>query len=221
MNDETTQVCSMTEEQQTNVPVVVNTNDDCDSILPDLDLIQTQIDGFLRDLKTMSVELKNTKKKYVKVMKSLTKTKRRRVVNDENGDVVKKEPSGFVTPIQLSEELADFMGVPFGTKLPRTVVTKRIISFIKENHLESATNGRNFDLSDDTNPKAVQLKTLFGINKGDEVNYFNLQSHLKKHFIQNKNKEAKESGDSTLSETNENGEPVSKKLRIKKSKVSV
>ena len=30
---------------------------------------------------------------------------------------------------------------------------------------------------------AQKLKHLFNIEKGDEVNYFNLQSYLKPHFI--------------------------------------
>ena len=49
------------------------------------------MDGFLRYLKTMSVELKVTTTNMVK-MKSLEITRRQRVVDIDNGDVVKKGP---------------------------------------------------------------------------------------------------------------------------------
>ena len=53
------------------------------------------MDGFLRYLKTMSVELKNNK-----TLKSRY---------DDNRDVVKKEPYGIVTPVQLSQESLMFL----------------------------------------------------------------------------------------------------------------
>ena len=99
-----------------------------------LDDMQTQVDGFVKDLKNMSTELKNTKKRFQKIVKTLTKSKRRKtnVSNLDESSVTKKEPSGFISPIELSDELADFMGLERKTMLPRTVVTKKIIAFIKE-----------------------------------------------------------------------------------------
>ena len=150
-----------------------------------LDDMHNEIDNCVKELKNMSNEMKNTKKKFQKLVKNLKKCKKRKVHTSTTDEptATKKEPSGFISPIEISDELADFLCLEYKTMLPRTVVTKKIIAFIKENHLESSSNGRNFDLTDCTNEKAIQLKNLFKIEKGDEVTYFNLQSYLKPHFI--------------------------------------
>ena len=191
-----------------------------------LDEIQNQIETFVKDMKTMSTELKNSKKRYLKIVKTLSKTKKRKTSSTQD-ESSKKEPSGFISPIEIPANLAGLMKVTHKMMLPRTVVTKHIISFIKENHLESKTNGRNFDLTDPSNSNASMLKKLFNIERGDEVTYFNLQSYLKPHFIplpkKSKNasnpEEPKEvSSDDTTVVDNAEAVEVSKKLRIGKKK---
>jgi chromatin remodeling complex protein RSC6 len=120
------------------------------------------------------------KKKYTKLSK-LTKRKKR--VVDPNR--VKREPSGFVSPILISNELADFLGEERGIQLPRTTVTKRIVNFVKEHNLKDVTNGRMFNLTNDADENAAKLKVLLNIQQGNEVGYFNLQTYLKRHFIKN------------------------------------
>ena len=174
----TTDVC----ESSTVQPVQVNENE-VDSINESFDALYAQVETFVKDLKLLSTEIKNVKKRYQKVIKTMSKSKKRKcnVTSDES--TVKKEPSGFISPIGLSVELTDLLGLEPDVKLPRTVVTKKLIAYIKENHLENVSNGRNFDLTNAENPMAQKLKHLFNIEKGDEVNYFNLQSYLKPHFI--------------------------------------
>ena len=86
----------------------------------------------------------------------------------------------------------------------------------KENHLENVTNGRNFDLTDVENPMALKLKHLFNIEKGDEMNYFNLQSYLKPHFIP----VVKQSPvNEEVTESTETVEVVPPKLKVSKKSV--
>ena len=157
-----------------------------DAVLATLDTLSTQTENIIKELKNINVELKNTKKRYLKTVKTFTKTKRRK--HNVGSEEHKKEPSGFISPINLSTELTELLKLEPDTKLPRTVVTKKLIVLIKEHHLESTTNGRNFDLTDPSNAMAVKLKALFKIDKGDEVNYFNLQSFLKPNVIASVNK---------------------------------
>ena len=167
-------------------------------------------------------------------MKTVTKTKRRK--QNVGSDDHKKEPSGFISPINLSAELTELLNLEPDTRLPRTVVTKKLIVLIKEHHLESTSNGQNFDLTDPSNSMAVKLKALFRVDRGDEVNYFNLQSFLKPHFIASTNKPL--NVDETTSSPSEDididveidgesdsnvlsSENSKKKLRLKKKRTSV
>ena len=182
-----------------------------DNFTSSIDELQNNVDSVLKDLRLISNDIKNHKKKYLKIMKTLNKQKNKRTADSKN--TKKKEPSGFVSPIGLTEELSSFMNVENGVELPRTVVTKFIIAYIKEHHLENKQNGRNFDLTDNTDPFALKLKNLFKIEKGDEVNYFNLQSYLKQHFVSLASKTKTETeNDDVLPEH------CNKKLRLKKPK---
>ena len=183
LNDTTIEMNEQQQVQQTDITLIPKT-DDSDNFVQSFDDLLGQVENLSRDIKTITTEMKTMKKKCTNVIKSMNKGRRRKAVHDEtvSETVEKKEPSGFVSPIEISNELADFLQLDRSTLIPRTVVTKQIIKFVKDNKLHSATNGRQFDLTDSSNPKAQALKVLFGVSVGDEVGYFNLQAYLKHHF---------------------------------------
>ncbi|AOM63378.1 hypothetical protein [Heterosigma akashiwo virus 01] len=153
-----------------------------DTLMVSFDEIVSQLDFLYKEIRNVNNQVKTLKKTHTKVLKSLRKKKKRNV--DPNR--VKREPSGFVSPILISDELADFLGEEKGAMFPRTVVTKRIVTYIKENNLGNKTNGRMFDLTDTDNEKVVLIRNLLGVEDGNEVGYFNLQTYLKRHFISKK-----------------------------------
>ena len=83
--------------------------------------------------------------------------------------------SGFAVPSQITGELCEFMGVAQGTKIARTEVTQYIIEYIRENKLQEKENRKKI-LPD------VKLKKLLD-SSSDEINYFNIQRYMNKHFI--------------------------------------
>jgi chromatin remodeling complex protein RSC6 len=87
-----------------------------------------------------------------------------------------RQPSGFVKPTRISDELAAFLGKPVGTELARTSVSKEINQYIRTNSLQDPTNGRKII------PDA-KLSKLLKVSKDDEVTYFNLQRYMKHHFV--------------------------------------
>ena len=94
---------------------------------------------------------------------------------DADGNVIARKPSGFAKPAQLSAELCEFLGVPESTLMARTEVTRLITKYVRDNELYG-TNKRNIL------PDGKLLK-LLAAKETDLINYFNLQAHIKHHFI--------------------------------------
>jgi len=88
-----------------------------------------------------------------------------------------RKPSGFVKPTPISDELAEFIGMPVGSLMSRTEVSRKINSYIKENGLQDQENDRKI------NPDE-KLSNLLGLKEKDKLTYFNLQKYMKHHFIQ-------------------------------------
>lgn len=110
--------------------------------------------------KIVSRELKNAQK---------SKSKSKKVSGN-------RQPSGFVKPTRISDELAKFLGKEAGIEMARTAVSKEINAYIREKGLQDSSNGRKI------NPDA-SLTKLLNLKKEDELTYFNLQRYMKHHFI--------------------------------------
>ena len=116
------------------------------------------------DFKTLEKTIARELKAAAKV--SAKKTKR-------SGN---RQPSGFVKPTRISDELATFLGKSSGTQMARTEVSKEINAYIRANKLQDKDNGRKII------PDA-KLSTLLKTQPSDELTYFNLQRFMKHHFI--------------------------------------
>jgi upstream activation factor subunit UAF30 len=86
-----------------------------------------------------------------------------------------RAPSGFVKPTKISDELAKFLGMPFGSEMARTEVTRGINTYIRAQNLQDKENGRKI------NPDS-KLAALLSLKKTDELTYFNLQRYMSPHF---------------------------------------
>ena len=124
--------------------------------------------SLVRDLQT---ELKTTQKELTKLVKSRGKKVKRTPATG-----AKKTPSGFAKPTKLSDALCDFLGVPHGTELARTEVTRRINAYIKEKGLQDSADKRKI------HPDTKLSKVLVG-KDGEVLNYFTLQAQLKHNFV--------------------------------------
>jgi chromatin remodeling complex protein RSC6 len=114
--------------------------------------------------------------------KTLEKAVTRELKNAQKASSKKKrstgnrQPSGFVKPTLISDELAAFLGKEKGSLLARTAVSKEINAYIRANSLQDPANGRKINAD-------AKLAKLLKLSKTDELTYFNLQKFMKHHFM--------------------------------------
>ena len=120
---------------------------------------------------SLKVIFKGIEKVVNREIKAATKASSKKSKRSGN-----RQPSGFVRPTLISEELADFLGKVHGTEMARTSVSKEINQYIRTNNLQDKDNGRQINAD-------VKLSTLLKLNSDDVLTYFNLQKFMKHHFV--------------------------------------
>jgi chromatin remodeling complex protein RSC6 len=144
---------------------------DLDDVTQQFSNIINGLNSFKTQISVMQQSLKNLEKKTKKQINDLQKAVSK---NKNKGN---RQPSGFAKPCKVTKELCEFMNESEGTEIARTAVTKALISYVKENKLYCSNNGKF--ISPDN-----KLKTLLGIEDGQQLTYFNIQKYMNKHFIQ-------------------------------------
>ena len=132
------------------------------ALLAQLSVLRSQVTSITSQVRTLS---KNHEREVKAASKSARK--KRKAGN--------RQPSGFVKPAVISDELAGFLGKSKGTEMARTEVTREINSYIRANKLQDPANGRRI-LADS------KLRKLLKLKKSDELTYFNLQRYMSPHF---------------------------------------
>ena len=140
-------------------------------------------------IKDLGVELRDTisaakvvQKDVMHLQKAAAKRSRRATGGEGSTDGgAARRPSGFAKPSLLSDELCKFLGMDNGSLIARTDVTRAITKYVKENNLFDAADKRTIvpdnKLSALLNTKPAADGSL------PKITYFNLQSHIKQHFI--------------------------------------
>ena len=127
-----------------------------------------QLFGLFSSIKT---EFKTLEKAISRELKAAQKSSGKKQKKSGN-----RQPSGFVKPTRISDELAGFLGKAAGTEMARTEVSKEINAYIRQNNLQDSKNGRVIK------PDS-KLSQLLNISAADELTYFNLQRYMKHHFV--------------------------------------
>lgn len=144
-----------------------------------LEALQQSRESFQNDLKALIDSARELSRKYAendkeitRVFKELQKGRKRR---NKSGNTKR---SGFAVPTQISDSLCSFLGLPSGSMISRTEVTKRIGKYVRDNNLSDPNNGR-FIITDD------KLAGILGVKSGESVKYFRLQTYFKEqgHFL--------------------------------------
>jgi chromatin remodeling complex protein RSC6 len=149
-------------------PVVEATEATTASKLSEFSAKLQQMAGFLASMRS---DYKTLEKAVTRELKNSLKASAKKRKTSGN-----RQPSGFVKPTLISDELAKFLGKASGTEMARTEVSKEINAYIRAKELQDKTNGRKII------PDA-SLSKLLNLQSSDELTYFNLQKYMKHHFI--------------------------------------
>ncbi len=155
-------------------PVVeapVETPADASSLASKLNDFGSKIQQATAILSGMKADYKQLEKVVSRELKAASKSKKGKKATNVN-----RQPSGFVKPSVISDELIKFLGKEPGTMMSRVEVSKGINEYIKSNNLKDKVSGRQI------NPDA-KLATLLKVGKDEVLTYFNLQKFLKVHFV--------------------------------------
>ena len=120
---------------------------------------------------TLKQDFKTLSKQIERDMKAAQKASAKKRRSSGN-----RQPSGFIKPTLITDELASFLGKSSGTEMARTEVSKEINQYIRENKLQDSANGRII------RPDS-KLKKLLRVGADEELTYFNLQRYMKHHFV--------------------------------------
>lgn len=157
-----------------------------ESVVEVQDVVQTEVvedapvDKFELVLAILNKTLTETKEAIalVKTLQKEDKKSSKKVSkkSKKNDDTKASRPaSGFAKPTKLSETLCSFLGVPAGTEMSRTDVTRVLNQYIKSNNLQD-TNDKRTIVPDE------KLKSILDTTDG-KLTYFTLQKHIKHHFV--------------------------------------
>lgn len=148
-------------------------------------LIKAKQDQVLQ-LKSELQELRRMQRTHEQLIKeAMKRSKKKRVVRD---DANPRKPSGFASPVVVSDELYKFLeqyGIKNGDPVARTDVTRHITSYIKEHDLQNpearreivpdATLSKLFGPANELrNPEDPKSKMVY--------TYLKLQRYLSPHF---------------------------------------
>ena len=160
-------VSSTPVEQATTAPAAPVT-----SLDDDLRAVASNLNSLRETAATLLGQVKKLEKRVHREMKDARK-RRRRVKLDENGVEVKRAPSIFERPTQVTGELLTFLGRPAGTLMSRSEVTKAVNEYVKAHDLKN---------KHDIKPDAP-LRKLLAVGESEPLTYFNLQRYLNRHYV--------------------------------------
>jgi chromatin remodeling complex protein RSC6 len=118
-------------------------------------------------LRCVGKRIKMIKGHAFRVLKEKKKTNRKNNTN-----------SGFLKPVLISKEMADFTGWDANELRSRVDVTKFICNYIRDNDLQNPQDRRQIIVD----KKLSDLLQFVPTDKTEPLTYYRIQSYIKKHF---------------------------------------
>ena len=140
----------------------------------------------INELKREIAEIRKMQRDHEHAIKDASKKSKKKKALRE--DSTPRKPSGFASPVTVSDDLYTFLerfGVTRGEPIARTDVTRHITQYIKENDLQNPEHRREI-VPDATLKKLfgepMELKDPNDTNSPMVYTYLKLQRYLSSHF---------------------------------------
>jgi len=92
-----------------------------------------------------------------------------------------RKASGFVLAVPISDDLCDFLDIPYGSQVSRTEVTKYLIAYISDNNLSNPEK-KTLVVPDE------RLAKLLGPDVDlDTLTRFTIQRYMNRHYLSREN----------------------------------
>ena len=166
-------------------PVVVEETTEVDSMRQRFERLIKSKQDLMTELKREVQELKKMQRDHEAALKEASKRSRKKRVRDDNST---RKPSGFASPVIVSDELYSFLehfGINKGDPIARTDVTRYVTTYIKDKDLQNAENRREI-VPDTVLQKlfgpAMELRDPNDASSPLVYTYLKLQRYLSHHF---------------------------------------
>lgn len=163
-----TEVMTTPTETTTDVEIVV------DPLVKQLQSITELINTLTQTSKVLTNEMRN----LTKDVNKLRNTKAPKRVKKQVDPDVPRKLSALEKPVDISEELATFLGLTVGEQYSRGKITQAINKYVKDKDLQNPEN-RRFILLD--SEEGQKLKRLLR-DPDQPLTFFNIQRYLKPHY---------------------------------------
>jgi chromatin remodeling complex protein RSC6 len=167
-----------TTEDNTTMPVVEDAVGDSAPIVypPHIQKFQDKMDFMKERLLSNKKRADETLADFRQLEKAFEKAVQK-MVKKSSKQKKPRKPSGFALPVPVSAELCEFMGLEPGSHVPRTDVTKRLMTYIAENKLQNPEK-KSIIVPDE------QLLRILGEEVKDVLlTHFTIQKYINKHFL--------------------------------------
>ena len=154
-------------------PVVAEADAE-ESVVTNFAALLVKFNALRTSLNELAPEMKKMEKQVARLEKKAERRRRRKTgAVGPDGEKKANPTTVFTKPVQITPELCVFLGLPKGTQVSRSDVTRGVMKYAKEHQL--------------TNKQAITpdatLRKLLSLTEADSLTILNLQKYLKGHYV--------------------------------------
>jgi hypothetical protein len=145
-----------------------------ESVVTNFAALLVKFNALRTSLNELAPEMKKMEKQVARLEKKAERRRRRKTgAVGPDGEKKANPTTVFTKPVQITPELCVFLGLPKGTQVSRSDVTRGVMKYAKEHQL--------------TNKQAITpdatLRKLLSLTEADSLTILNLQKYLKGHYV--------------------------------------